>query len=142
MQPSVAGGLTLRSSGRPKGRRLPQTLDFNLLPYSMDKRTSDRKKRRLHDKRVGLVLLYLAVAGLFSWLSIRLFNSMDCEFFGSKLALLIVPACEVLGNRGAAILPVTVACVAFVMAGRSYFALENLTGCSMRPPSAPPERRR
>lgn len=85
----------------------------------MDKRTGDRKRLRIEQKRSGRVVLFLAVSVLFYWLSFRVFTALDCEFFGSKLALAVVPACALLGNHGAAAIPFAVASVSLFLAVRS-----------------------
>lgn len=77
----------------------------------MDKKASDRRKQRLQEKQLALVFLFIAVAVFSYWLSFRIFTATDCEFFGSKLALVIVPACATFGNQGAAVFPFLIASV-------------------------------
>jgi hypothetical protein len=93
----------------------------------MDKRTSKLRKQRLQQKRVAPILLFLTVAILSYWLSFRVFTSIGCDFSGSKVALVIVPACLALGNKGAAAIPFLLACASFFMAIQSYRQLRNLT---------------
>lgn len=92
----------------------------------MDTRTSNRKRLRLQQKRLGNVLLFLAVAILFYWLSFRVFTAQDCEFFGSKLALLVVPACALLGNHGAAAIAFTIASASLFLAVRLHINYRQL----------------
>lgn len=93
----------------------------------MDKSTSNRKKNRLQEKRLGSVVLFIAVAVLFYWLSFRVFIATDCEFFGSKIALVLVPACVALGNKGAAVFPFLIASASLFMSSVSLRTHRNLT---------------
>ena len=93
----------------------------------MDKRTSDRKKRRLKEKRLATIFLFIAFAVLFYWLSFRVFTATDCEFFGSKVALMVVPACAVFGNHGAATFPFLIASASLFMGFLSLRTYRNLT---------------
>lgn len=94
---------------------------------NMDKKTSNRRKQRLQEKRLAPVLLFIAVAVLFYWLSFRIFTGTDCEFFGSKIALVIVPACAAFGNQGAAAFPFLIASTSLFMGILSLRAYRNLT---------------
>ena len=93
----------------------------------MDKRTSIRKKQLLREKRLGPVFLFVAVAALFYWLSFRVFTATDCEFFGSKIALVIVPACAAFGNQGAAVFSFLIASASLFMGFLSLRQYRNLT---------------
>jgi len=86
----------------------------------MAMQTGNRRTQRPRQKQVELALLFFAVAVVLYWLSVRIFMAQDCEFFGSKLALVIVPACAVLGNQAAAAIPFVVACALLLMAVLSY----------------------
>jgi hypothetical protein len=99
----------------------------------MDKRTSNRRKRRLQEKRLAPVFLFILVAALFYWLSFRVFTATDCEFFGSKIALVIVPACAAFGNQGVAVFPFLIASASLFMGIVSLRAYRNLTLRSTRP---------
>jgi hypothetical protein len=92
----------------------------------MDKRTSDRKKQWLQEKRLAPVVLFIAVAILFYWVSFRVFSATDCEFFGSKFALVIVPACAAFGNQGAAVFPFLIASASLLMGFLSLRPYRNL----------------
>ena len=100
----------------------------------MDKRTSDLRKHRLQQKRVVPVFLFFAVATIFYGLSFLVATAQDCEFFGSKLAFVIVPACAALGNQAAAAIPFLIACASFFMAIQAYRQYRNLTRRSTRTP--------
>ena len=93
----------------------------------MDKRTSDWRKQRLKEKQLAPVFLFISVAVLFYWLSFRVFTATDCEFFGSKLALVIVPACAAFGNQGAAVFPFLIATASLFMGFQSLRQYRNLT---------------
>jgi len=54
---------------------------------------------------LGPIFLFFSVAALFYWMAFRVFAAADCEFFGSKIALVIVPACAAFGNQAAAVFP-------------------------------------
>jgi hypothetical protein len=82
----------------------------------MDKISSERRKRQFQEKRLTAVFLLVSFSALFYWLSFRVFTSTDCEFFGSKLALVIVPVCVAFGNQGAAAFPFIFATVSLIMA--------------------------
>lgn len=105
------------------------TLDFAsaISRRNMDKRTSDRRKQRLKRKQLAPIFLFIAVTVVFYWLSFRVFTATDCEFFGSKIALIIVPACAAVGNQGAAALPFIIATASLVMAFLSLRQYRNLT---------------
>lgn len=94
---------------------------------NMDKKTRNRRKQRLQEKRLASVLLFMAVAVLFYWLSFRIFTGTDCEFFGSKIALVIVPACAAFGNQGAATFPFLIASTSLFMGIVSLRAYSNIT---------------
>ncbi|WP_069037821.1 hypothetical protein [Methyloversatilis sp. RAC08] len=85
----------------------------------VDKRTGERRKSQIEQKRLGRLVLFLAVSVMFYWLSFRVFTALDCEFFGSKLALAVVPACAILGNHCAAAIPFALASVSLLLAVRS-----------------------
>lgn len=93
----------------------------------MDKRTSNRRKQRLQEKRLAPFFLFIAVAVLFYWLAFRVFTGTDCEFFGSKLAFVIVPTCTAFGNQGAAAFPFLIASASLVMGFLSLRQYRNLT---------------
>ena len=93
----------------------------------MDKRKSNLRKQRLQEKRVAPVFLFIAVAVIFYWLAFRVFTVTDCEFFGSKLALVIVPACAAFGNQGAAVFPFLIASASLFMGFLSLRQYGNLT---------------
>lgn len=98
----------------------------------MDKKTSNLKKQRLQEKRLTPVFLFIAVAVMFYWLAFRVFTATDCEFFGSKLALIIVPACAAFGNQGAAAFPFLIASASLFMGVLSLRRSRNLTRRSKR----------
>ena len=75
----------------------------------MDKTTSELRKQRLQEKRIAPVFLFITVAILFYWLAFRVFTATNCDFFGSKLALVIAPACAAFGNQDAAAFPLLIA---------------------------------
>jgi hypothetical protein len=100
----------------------------------MDKRTSNRRKQRLQEKRIAPVFLFIAVAVLFYWLSFRIFTATDCKFIGSKLALVIVPACTAFGNQGAAVFPFLFASSSLFMGLLSLRQYRNLTRRKRRAP--------
>lgn len=102
----------------------------------MGKRTSNRRKQRLQEKRLAPVFLFIAVAVLFYWLSFRVFTATDCEFFGSKIALVIVPACAAFGHQGAAAFPFLIASASLFMGIVSLRAYRNLTRRIWTPPKS------
>lgn len=69
--------------------------------------------------------MFASVAALFYWLSFRVFTETDCEFFGSKISLLIVPACMAFGNKGAAVFPFIIASASLFMGGWFVFRSHN-----------------
>jgi hypothetical protein len=81
----------------------------------MNKKKSNLRKRRLKERRLVSIFLFIAAAVLFFWLAFRIFTATDCKFFGSKLALVIVPACNAFGNQGAAAFLFLVAAASLVM---------------------------
>jgi hypothetical protein len=93
----------------------------------MDKRTSKLRKQRIQLKRVAPILIFFTVAVLSYWLSFRVFTSLACDFYGSKVAFVIVPACVTLGNKAAAAIPFLLACTSLFMAIQLYRQHQNLT---------------
>lgn len=74
------------------------------------------------------ISLFVGVAVLGYWLTYRVFTADSCEFFGSKIALVIVPACMALGNRGAATLPFLFASLSLLLAIKGLLHHANITG--------------
>jgi hypothetical protein len=93
----------------------------------MDKRKSKLRKQRLQEKRLAPAFLFIAVAVLFYSLAFRVFTAADCEFYGSKLALVIVPACTTFGNQGTAAFPFLIASASLLMVFLSLRKYRNLT---------------
>jgi putative effector of murein hydrolase LrgA (UPF0299 family) len=93
----------------------------------MDKRKSNLRKQRLQERRIAPAFLFITVTVLFYWLAFRVFTATDCEFFGSKLALLFVPACAAFGNQGAAAFPFLIASASLFMSFLSLRQYRNLT---------------
>ena len=104
----------------------------------MDKKSSNLRKQRLQQARFAPVLLSLVVAALFSWLAFRVFTGIDCEFFGSKLALVVVPTCTALGNQAAAVIPFLIASASLFFAIQSYREYRHLTNRSKSAASSGP----
>ena len=74
------------------------------------------------------VFLFVGVAVLGYWLSYRVFTADSCEFFGSKIALVVVPACIALGSRGAATLPFLLASLSLLLGIKGLLHHSNVTG--------------
>jgi hypothetical protein len=74
------------------------------------------------------IFLFVGVAVLGYWLTYRVFTADSCEFFGSKIALVVVPACMALGNRGAATLPFLLASLSLLLGIKGLLHHANITG--------------
>ena len=94
----------------------------------MDKQTSDLKKRRLRERSLMTIFLFIGVAVLGYWLAYRMFTADSCEVFGSKVALVAVPACTAFGNRGAATLPFLLASLSLLWGVKELLRHANSSG--------------
>ena len=73
------------------------------------------------------IFLFVGVAALGYWLSYRVFTADSCEFFGSKIALVVVPACMALGNTAAAALPFLLASLSLWLGIKGLLHHANIT---------------
>lgn len=93
----------------------------------MDKKKSIAKKQREKQRKWHTTMLFIAGCIISYWLAYRIFTASDCEFFGSKLAYVIVPICTAMGNEVAAFIPFALGSLSAWLAWQSIMNSGNLT---------------
>ena len=74
----------------------------------MDRKLSEAKIRRENQKKFDSSFLFVVGSLVLFWLAYAIYTATDCGFSGSKLAFVIIPLCMGVGNKAAAILPLTI----------------------------------
>jgi hypothetical protein len=93
----------------------------------MDKKKSIAEKQRKKQRNWHTTMLFIAACIIGYWLAYQIFTASDCEFFGSKLAYVIVPICTAMGNVVAAIIPFAFGSLSAWLAWQSIMNSRHLT---------------